>query len=145
MTDAIAVPMITENTDALASIQSFDDALALLASAGVSINSTEEYGDGFKILANADKDRLVKLPFIVLGMKFPTGDHGEFVVMHIVTKSGEKWIVTDGSTGIYKQAALYAGKGKTAGLLVPDGLIRSDYKYTDNEGKETPATTYYLS
>jgi hypothetical protein len=147
--------MLTNNEETLASITSFDDALALLKGSGIDVHSTEEFGDGFSVVE--DKNTLVGAEFVTLGMKFSTGDHGEFVIIHAVTKDGRKVIITDGSTGIFAQATKYASKGLTAGLRVPRGLIRSDFRYIDGVGVVKPgdagydskeaktATTYYLS
>lgn len=142
----VATPMLTKDEESLAAITSFADAMALIESAGIEIHSTEEYGDGFKLLTTADKTQLVGVPFVVLGIKFAEGDYGDdFAIIHLVTEDGRKCIITDGSTGIRAQAKRYAEKGITAGLLVPRGLVQSDYTYLNDKGVETPATTFYLS
>lgn len=145
-TKTVATKMFSE--DDLSAIGSFSDAMALLNDARVEVVSTDDLGDGFIVCDN--KDSLVKVPFVILNVKFSEGDHGEFSILHIVTEDGRKLILTDGSTGINKQAALYAGKGRTQGILCPRGLVRSDYEYDDvdsktGEVKKKPATTYYLS
>ena len=148
--------MLTKNEDALAAISSFEDAMALLGDAGISVHSTEEFGDGFSVLETKDKVQLVNVPFVILGMRFSTGDNGDFVIIHLVTKDGRKLILTDGSTGIYSQAVKYNSKGISAGLYVPKGLIKSDLRYDEKSGKVVrpsepgydeakAATTYYLS
>lgn len=146
MSDAVvAVPMITNDEEALSSIASFDDAIALLKSAGVELHDSSEFGDGFEVV---DKANLVDVPFVILGMKFAEGEFGGdgFVVIHLVTEDGRKCIITDGSTGVCKQARKYAEKGLVAGVVFRNGLIRSDYKWTDpSDGREKPATTFYLS
>lgn len=139
----VARPLITSNEDTLRDIHSFSDAMQVLSDAGIDIRSTEEFGDGFRVLE--DKSRLVKTPFIVLGYKFAQGDNGEFVIIHAVTDRDEKLIITDGSTGIKEQMKKYQSHGIHAGLLVRDGLVKSDYTFKDENGNDRPATTYYLS
>ncbi len=143
-----AEPLYDDET--LGSIQSFEDAIAVLRDSGIEVHSTREYGDGFDVID--DKSKLVDVPFIIMGMQFPTkakfGDG--FVVLRIVTKDGGKYFLTDGSTGVYKQALLYASKGITTGLFCEKGLIRSDYEVDlpdpkTGELKATAATTFYLS
>lgn len=154
------VPLITNDEETMGSIQSFDDAIAVLASAGVSLHSSKEFGDGFEVV---DKSSLVDVPFVILGMKFSEGDYGNerFVIIHLVTKDGRKCIITDGGTGIRAQAEKYAAKGLTAGVVFESGLIRSDFRYVDDKtaasgirvvrakdpefADSKPATTYYLS
>lgn len=140
----VAKPLLTSNEDTLRDIQSFSDALQALADAGIQVHSTEEFGDGFKVLQ--DKNRLVDVPFIILGFRFHDGENGEFAIAHVVTESNEKLILTDGGSGIRDQLKRYAGHGVESGLMVPRGLIRSDYKYDDpTTGEKRPGTTYYLS
>lgn len=135
------------SNDALAEITSFDDALALLTEVygenAVAVAS-EVMGDGFAMLT--DKDKLIGVAFVAVSWNFSIGDHGEFVAMKVVTVENKKLIVIDGSTtGICAQMSEYSAKtGKYHGLVVKNGLRRSDYTYTDEQGKETPATTYYL-
>jgi len=134
---------LTSDLDLMQSIKSFEDAIALLASEGIEIVSSEDFGDGFSV---ASKDSLVGVPFLVLNMRWADGDHGEFVIIHVVTKTGVKGIVVDGSTGIYKQSLEYRRVGKTQGVIIREGLIRSTYDYTDEKtGELKPATTFYLS
>lgn len=137
-----AEPMLTEDFDSMREIESFADALQVLSDAGIEVESTEAYGDGFKV---ADKATLVGAPFIILGNKEVKGEYGTMTVLHAVCQDGRKVIIVDGSTGIHDQAANYRRIGKTSGLLVPEGLKASHYTYTDDKGKESPATTYYLT
>jgi len=161
MSDAIvAVPLITNDEETMGAIKSFDDAIAVLAAAGVELHDSKEYGDGFDV---ADKNELVGVPFVILGMKFSEGEYGGngFVIIHLVTKDGRKLIITDGSTGIRAQAEKYAARGLVAGVVFRDGLIRSDFRYVDDKtaangirivrasdpefASSKPATTFYLS
>lgn len=149
---AQAMSLFMNDTELLGSITSFEDAIAVLKDAGIELHSTKEYGDGFELLK--EKSKLVDVPFVILSMKFVDEDKSDFgdgfVILHVVTKDGTKLIVTDGSSGICKQARLYAAKGITSGLVCEAGLIRSDYDVDIPDKKtgemvSTPATTYYLS
>lgn len=145
-TSAVEVPGRNFETDELAGIKSFDDALALVkekmgdSSVGV---ADQEIGDGFKLLEN--KDLLSSVECLFVTWDFHQGDHGEFVSAKVVTIDGAKYIVNDGSSGIRDQLMSYsAKKNSQGGLFCRKGLRRSDYKYTDENGVEKPATTYYL-
>lgn len=134
----------------LRSVASFDDAMGLLDNFH-GAESYDNYGNGFEILDN--KNRLVDNPFVVLEWRFNKSKQfaQEFVSMLVVTKSGEKLIVNDGSTGIAAQMRMVTderirtgARSPQTGLLVSRGLRRSDYKFTDGDGAEKDATTYYL-
>lgn len=140
--------------DQLRSIKSFDDALALASELydGEVHSITEELGNGFTVLSTEDKDRLINVPFIIIGTRFNQGKEGEFVTIALTTKSGEKYIINDGSTGIFRQLAgdpsagepgLVERTGRPGGWYVPCGLRRSDYE-VEVDGKVRSATTYYL-
>lgn len=142
----VVVPGKNITTDELASLKSFEDALSLVTAKVGETNlgvAAEEIGDGFKLLDN--KDQLCGVAFIAVTWDFHNGDHGEFVSVKLMTRDGTKYIVNDGSTGIRDQLTAYTNKkGTQGGLFCEKGLRRSDYKYTDPEGKESNATTYYL-
>lgn len=147
-TETKSAELVTKLSDeALSGITSFDDALRLLQETygadSVAIAS-DVLGDGFALLDNNDKHKLVGEGFILVNWDFHMGDHGEFVAARLVTANNKKMVLIDGSTGICKQLSLYtANTGKSAGLYVAKGLRRSDYTYDDN-GTEKAATTYYL-
>lgn len=129
--------------DALRNVRSFDDAVALLASSGVTPVDVTDYGTGFDVI---DKQRLVDNPFVILEYKFAKGDFGEeFAIAYVVTESGEKGILTDGGTGVCKQLQSLAAQNVWNGIVCRKGLDRSDYEHVDENGKRTPATTYYLA
>jgi hypothetical protein len=148
-TKAVDIPGMRSpefDADALAGITSFDDALALATEtlgADNIVRADEEIGDGFILLEK--KDSLIGVPLMFLGWDFHMGDFGEFVSAKVVTKDGRKIILNDGSSGLYKQLAEYSAKKKRmGGLLVPNGLRKSDYEYEDEKGEKRPATTYYI-
>ncbi len=135
-------------TEALRSIASFDDALSIAAQAfgGEIVTADRELGDGFAILDN--KASLIETPLLFMEWEFYPGEYGEFVAARVVAKVGNdvaRYIVNDGSTGIYQQLRDYTDDtGRKGGLLSRKGLRRSDYEYEDGKGNKRPATTYYI-
>jgi len=152
-----SVPLIADNTEVMRSIDSFEAAIQTLADAGVALVKSSDYGDGFVLLK--DKTRLVGVTFVIMGCRYAEGDYGKsFVILHVVTKPGEKYIVMDGSTGVRDQTEEWAasnGRGTIVGTVVEEGLQKSSYDYCDLHGKAanvckcggpvTPATTFYLT
>ena len=139
------------NEDAMMEVNSFEAALAILNAAGVVAESISDFGAGFTVV---DKARLVNVPFVILEWRFNTSEFNDagFVSLSVVTKNDDKWIINDGSTGILQQlirVTRIRRQRKHAtpqnGLAVPAGLSVSNYRYTDADGKERPASTYYLN
>lgn len=155
MTTTPSVPMWSD--DQLGDVKSFSDAMSLLNEANVSVVSTDDLGNGFTVLK--EKDQLIKVPFIILDAILNRGDNGLFVSLYVVTERNEKLIVNDGSTGIRDQVRRYfarlngrelsvddIGSHVLKGVMVKNGLSRSDYTYDDpNTGESKNAATYYLS
>lgn len=149
--NGVAVQAHRFSDEQLSSIESFDDVTALLAAEGITLDSADEVlGNGFTILDKDEKGMLVGIPLVCLSWQFNAGDNGEFVSINIVAKMPgnvvpSKFVVNDGSTGIRDQLKAYSNKtGKFAGLTVKRGFRRSDYPYTDADGKTRTATTFYL-
>ena len=88
----------------------------------------------------SDKDALIDCPFIIVKFAFRDGDYGEYVAAEIITSDDEKFVVTDGSAGIYRQLKALAEDGKTGAVFAPKGLRRSDYEMNGRA-----ARTYYLA
>jgi hypothetical protein len=136
--------------DDLLSIQSFEDAVKVAADVLGSdsiLRADEVIGNGFAILEH--KDALIGKPLFFLQWDFREGDIGEFVSIVTVAQGTngeiEKWIVNDGSTGVMKQLKTFTEKtGRKGGLMVRRGLRRSDYRFIGEDGKEKPASTFYL-
>lgn len=144
----------------LRDLATFDAALAMAEEAHGEVHSaSEELGDGFALLKNPAL--LVGLPLILLEWAFRPGDFGTYVSVRVVAKlpggSLGKFVINDGGTGIAEQLAGYtkAHNGKTGGLVVENGLSKSDYfrndetgeiqqQRDDSKGFSTPATTWYL-
>jgi len=142
-----AQPMI--NPETLRTISSFEDAAILAQETwGDVADASKEIGDGFLMLEN--KDLLIDKQFIALGWLFTPGDYGtDFLIMRVVTRdpitvNGEsvnKFIVTDGGTGLCQQVKEYQTRTeRNGGLLVARGLRKSDY-----ENEFGPGTTHYLN
>lgn len=143
----VAIPAQRFSDDRLRDIASFDDAAALLAEHEIPVVAADQVmGNGFTVIS--DKGFLCGIPMILLSWHFNRGDNGEFVSVHAVANlpgnSLGKYVINDGSTGIYRQLREYTDKTtKTAGLVVKRGLRRSDYQY-DDSGETKNATTFYL-
>lgn len=142
---ALVLPKFDE--DALRSLSSFDDVLALMAETGVEVDRADEVlGDGFTVIN--DKSILVGAPSMFMEWHFNEGNMGKFVSARVVSRlpgnAMGKFIINDGSTGLMEQLQRYSMKtGKFGGLMVPRGLRRSDYDVTI-EGETRSATTFYL-
>ena len=127
--------------DDLRSIKTVEDAIQQFEAV---TDVKDVLGTGFDILN--DKDRLVGAPFMIVTAREHKGDFGRFVTCFLVTDNGDRWIINDGSTGIAAQLlSLKDSHGITDGILVKEGLRRSDYTFTAEDGSEKDASTYYLS
>lgn len=122
---------------------------------------SDALGDGFSLLSK--KERLIDVPFIILGWRFNLKiDHpdqqGDFVSVYVMTRKEEKYIFNDGSTGIYAQVDELETKIKkgevnpqtgqplTLPMLCKGGLRVSRYDYENPESGETAAAeTFYLN
>lgn len=144
----------------LAAIGSFEDAARLLSDNNVAAEFASDYGTGFKVV---DKATLIDKPFLILEWRFNAGDFGsDFVSVAAVTKSNDKVIFNDGSTGVRKQletvTAQRLAKGHAhpqAGLLCENGLTKTSYYFNSKTGETSsapqtgdgwgPASTYYIA
>lgn len=125
-----------------------EQAFEAFKSLGIQVTKADDYGDGFKLMPDKDKGRLIGVPFICVNARIAPGDHGDFSILHVITYAGDKWIVTDGSSGINKQVQTH-GLGAFIGLLCENGLTVSEYEYEDvdsktGEVKMKPAKTFYI-
>jgi hypothetical protein len=136
-------------------IVTFEDAMALMQSAGISVDdAAEAIGDGFVLLE--DKAKLQDVPCLFMTWSFSPGEYGngEYVTARVVAKLDNgtvaKYVLNDGSTGIYKQLREYTDmSGKLGGLAAHGGLKVSNYTkdiFNPKTGKEEPtaATTVYI-
>ncbi len=129
----------------LAGIDSFDSALHLVHQAmGDVVVADQALGDGFVLLKEEEKRRLVGIPVLLMEWIFSPGDFGEdFVSVKVVGKVPGggivKAIMNDGSTGICQQLrALTAETGMHGGLMARNGLRVSEYLYDTEKGAVVP-------
>jgi hypothetical protein len=139
-TDILSIARPIDN-DQLRTVTDFNSAMELLENMGVPlVDSSEELGTGFKKTDN--KKQFVGVPLVVLFWTFHDGDFGEdpFVAIHLVTRDGGKYILTDGSTGIRDELRKWTenNNGRTFGMICETGFSESEYKYC--EGCQTTNT-----
>lgn len=104
--------------------------------------AASELGDGFALV---DKSTLVGVSMVVLNVIPRTGDLGEYVVVRAVTKTNQKVVIVDGSTGIKDQLVDFMTDNDGKFPRVWDNGLRVS-KYTfDGPNGPTPAETYYIS
>lgn len=123
--------------DVLRDIATFDQAYALAAeSYGGVVDASDLLGTGFEVLNSDDKSRLLNVPLIVLDSRIHDGEQGEFCSLVVVTEQGARYIVNDGSTGIFAQVLRLRQKTeKEGGWLIRHGLRDSEYSTCTNCGK----------
>lgn len=132
----------------LRNLDSLDSIKALL---GEQVGNATDLGSGFVVLDKESKRRICGVPLLFLFWQFSDGigEKGEKVTAHVVQLSPDgvvsgKFIINDGSTGIYEQLKEYTSRTNASkGLFVPKGLRASDYITTIN-GRDEAATTYYI-
>lgn len=149
----------------LKAIESYEDALRLVTETyGEVLQVSDKLGNGFALLPDTEKGRLIDIPFLILHSQFSAGEYGEFASMAVMTSRGERLIVNDGSTGICAQLReLVTETGRYGGYAVR-GLRSSEYATCPECGKpmtrdltdcrncgktvgekRSKGTTYYLS
>jgi hypothetical protein len=136
--DSIPADQLVTKTftdDDLRSLVSFDQALALTQQThGEIVDAERELGNGFRVLDNKDKMKLVGVPILLMDWTFNDGNFGKFVSVYLAAKNEDgsmgRWILNDGSTGIATMLAEYTQKtDRRGGLLVRGGLRFSEYPY----------------
>lgn len=115
--------------DSLREITSFEDAMrAAVELYGPMDSIAEHLGNGFTLLADKDKARLIGKSMIILQVSFNQGTYGRFASALVVTQDNMRLIVNDGSTGIYMQLEeLTERLGRNGGFPVPHGFRVSQY------------------
>lgn len=145
-------------------LQSFEQALALTqATHGEIVDASNVLGDGFPVLDNKNKAKLVGVPLLLMDWTFYDGNFGKFVSAIVAVKNEDgtlgRWRLNDGSTGIANDLAKYTEEtGKSGGLIVQGGLRASDYTYcsecrkpvdvfedANHRTSHAAAITYYLA
>lgn len=151
MTEVAVTDPTALTTKDFKAITSFDEAVKLGEDTyGNVLDASQELGDGFAVLSTNDKGRLMNTPMFLVSWDFHKSDVGEakeFVSIHAITKDGQKYIINDGSSGIYAQLREFTDEhdGRKGSFFVPRGLRESTYDYTDANGKTSKATTFYLN
>jgi hypothetical protein len=154
--DAEHVEVVNETTGEIVeaidfrNIASMADYVAAIGGQDAVILAHEELGDGF---AEVEKDALVSVRCILVDWTFHVSDKftrngqpTEWVRVRGIDQNGRKFWFADGGAGVYAQLRKLTDRtGKREALYVHDGLVRSDYTYTDEKGDTSPATTYYIS
>lgn len=144
MTETKAVDIARLNDLELRDIKSFDDAVNVLANAGVAVVDVTEYGTGFEV---TPKVELLNVPFVILDAKVVPGEKSDtgkpFLVVFALTNTNKKCILTDGSTGMYAQSEKI-GVSNLIGTVHKKGLTASEYDYVNDKGEHSPAKTYYF-
>lgn len=148
-------------SDDLAEIDSWDDAQKLFKRLGVDApDAADVAGDGFTGLRKDDKERLIGTECLCMSWSFVQSDDtgSEYVLMNIITKAGEKYRVSDGGAGIYRQMLRYSKDigcypDGGVGLWMRRGFRASKYyeaKDRDgnavlgDNGKPVKARTFYI-
>jgi hypothetical protein len=140
-------------TPDLRAITSMDEAIALVEQTlGVEmVDAEDEIGNGFTVLRKDQKHLLIGVPFFIMSVDFQEGDYmdeetgttGNFATLMIITDHGDKYILNDGGTGIYRQIEDWAiASGKVGGMIVKNGLRESKY---EAKGERPAGVTYYLN
>lgn len=127
--------------DVLREISTFDQAYALAAeSYGGVVDASDLLGTGFEVLNAEEKSRLLNVPLIVLDSRIHDGEQGEFCSLVVVTEQGARYIVNDGSKGIFAQVHRLREKtNKEGGWLIRHGLRQSEYATCKNCGNPRQA------
>jgi hypothetical protein len=130
----------TFDREDLRAIDSFQTAVQMATETyGELVTADGIIGDGFSIVE--DKRVCIGVPMVFLDWRFNhEGDFGSFVSIRAVAEIDgnlKKWIINDGSTGLFEELMTFTSDtGKTGGLVCKRGLRVSEYD-TDAEGKPT--------
>jgi hypothetical protein len=117
----------------LNSVVTFDEAIA---AAGLSEEQMVVVTNPYTVL-NKDKDVLVDQPFFVKLIRFTKDAETDnpFAILYVVDRANQMFVVTDGSTGIFRQAlAIVAQRVKDGhptpfqNWMIVNGLRKSEYK-----------------
>lgn len=134
---------------------SIEDLAVLGAELGLSASDISAMVDKWPLFDKAELERK-ETPLTLFQWKFgqgrfaKEGEDGYVMIWARREDTGAQGTIYDGGSGIKEQmkalTARRLAEGKAAyNLATVSSLTRSDYTYTDADGNETPATTYYLS
>lgn len=139
-----AVTLVTPNFDdeLLRSLHTTDDVMSLMRETYGTVDSISDYelGNGFHIMREEDKRRLVGESFLVLLSSYHMGEYSEFVSLFLfVPRTNERLILNDGGQGIPQQIReLQTQSQRAGGWAVPRGLRVSDYPTCAECGRPRP-------
>lgn len=137
-----------------ASFNSWDDLESYFGSEAVNIGDVA--GDGYELIRQ--KDILVNIPFFILDWKLVTDPDSmrDYATIRVITADGRR-IRFSGGTAILETLQLIKTKtGKTGGIRVKGGLVKSEYYINPESGEpikdldkykgpKEKAATYYLN
>ncbi len=138
---SIVVTRPDYSDDTLRAINSFEEAINAGGYAfGDVVDAADELGNGFTLLSTPDaKMELVGKPMMILEWAFHLSEEfgGEFVSLMVVVQekngSVSKYIVNDGSTGIYSMLSDYTRRtGRQGGMMVRRGFRESTYPFCND-------------
>lgn len=154
--DSGTIAKLSLSVEQLRSIKNFEDIRAFTDELGLQVFHASDLGDGFTLLKSSEKDLLVERPTVIVGWSFSSSEEygGEFVSLRAVVMerngSYSKYIVNDGSTGIYEQLKMISREHPDAQVIMANrGFRKSVYTVPvqDPETGETvqkKSTTYYI-
>lgn len=116
----------------LREVASWDDAVALYNQQNPDRpveSASDLIGNGYTLYRGDDaKARLIGVPMFLQHWNINRGgDFGDFVSVIGITKTGQKFIINDGSTGIAQQVAKLDRERGAGGVIVESGLRSSTY------------------
>lgn len=125
----VAISDVRFDDEQLRNIGTFEEAMAAAAAAYGSVeNITDHLGNGFRLLPENEKGRLVGVTFIILYSSINNGNFGEFASLALVTRNNDRLILNDGGKGIPNNIKdLQNDTKRMGGWAVPHGLRSSEY------------------
>lgn len=158
------------DNDTLRELQTLDDVKAFLESQGMEfVDAAKALGTGWIRPADDEvaKRDLCGVPLGIALWTVQPGDffrpdprtgelvRSNFVSMFIITATGQRYIINDGSTGVARELEAYTRRtGKTGGLWLDQGFRESPYGIDPAtkrpvprgyDGPTEPASTFYLA
>ena len=142
--DVTTGEVVPVNSIAAVDSMSADEYEKWLKKEGITV---EEFDGGSEWDLVGNKETLIDQDMLIARIRFNDTESGNFVsVCAYTVPDGNKVVFNDGGTGVYKQLQNYVRKhGRTTAIRCPKGLRVSRYKFTDTDGKERDAATFYIA
>lgn len=143
--DLDAKSLRTATADEINTPVTFEEALA---SSGLNEEEYSFISSPYTVLKDDGKMQLENVPFYVKAWNFSrdTETGNPYVILYVVTKNNDMFIITDGSTGIFAQMTELTKKRIAQGhahpvehLMVANGLRVSEYALHKENGELRPA------